>query len=288
VNKRICFFLLAALVLLAFGCKTAPKPVEVEEPAAPAAPLPEAEYKQAQELRALIGKYELDQYAPDVYKTADARFVEGEKAYRKDNVLSKAALTDAIAGYQKVIDTGFPKVVAASQQEAEAAKAEAEELGAPVANKSAFDEAVDTFNQAVKARDAKEYETSLELFAKAKDQFEGSGGVAKQKKDRAERAYLDAQAAKKEADDLKSAVAVKGPYAAALDTYNQGLRARQAKDYDRTFDLMQKARGQFTAVAETARKKRANAEEAVADSEAEIKTAEQQATEADQILAGGE
>jgi hypothetical protein len=284
VNKRIGFFLLAAVALLAVGCATAPKPAPVE----PAAPLPEAEYKQAQEMRALIQKHELDQYAPDVYKAADARFQAGEKAYRADNALAKQAFLDAIDGYQKVIDTGFPQVVAAAQKEAEASKTEAEELGAPVANKSEYTAALDTYNQAAKARDDKQYEQSLELFAKAKEQFESSAGVAKQKKDKAEQAYRDAQAAKKEADDLKSATAVKREYAAALGTYNQALKARQAKDYDRTFELMQKAQGQFAAVAQTARQKKATAEGAMADSAAEIKNAEEQATEADKILAGGQ
>jgi hypothetical protein len=285
VNKRISFFLLAAVALLAAGCATAPKPAPVVEPTAP---LPEAEYKQAQELRALIQKYSLDQYAPDVYKAADARFQEGEKAYRTDNALSKAALLQAIDGFQKVIDTGFPKVVAASQKEAEASKSEAEELGAPVANKSEYTAALDTYNQAAKARDAKQYEKSLELFAKAKDQFESSAGLAKQKRDKAERAYRDAQAAKKEADDLKAATAVKSAYAAALGTYNQALKAREAKDYDRSLELMQKAQSQFTAVAQTARQKKTAAEKAMDDSAAEIKTAKEQAAEADKILAGGQ
>ena len=153
MNKRVSFLLLAAvalLVLLAAGCKTAPKPVAVE----PTAPLPEAEYKQAQELRALIEKYSLDQYAPDVYKAADARFQEGEKAYRKDNELSREALRDAIDGFQKVIDKGFPQV----QKQADASKSAAEDAGAPIAAKSEYGAAMDTYNQAVKAGKAKQYE----------------------------------------------------------------------------------------------------------------------------------
>jgi len=285
VNKRIRFFLIAAAALLAIGCATAPKPAPVVEPAVP---LPEAEYQQAQELRALIQKYGLDQYAPEAFQAAEARFQEGEKAYRKDNALAKTALSEAVRGYQKVIDTGFPQAVAASQRQADDAKSEAEELGAPVANPRDYQAALDTYEQAVKARDAKEYENSLQLFAKAKDQFESSAGLAKQKKDRAEQAYRDAKAAKEEADRLKAAVAVKAAYAAALDAFNQGLKAREDKDYDRSLELMQKAQSQFTAAAQTARQKKAAAEKAMADSEAEIKTAEQQAAEADKILAGGE
>jgi hypothetical protein len=285
VNKRISFFLLVAVALLAVGCKTAPKPPPAVEPAAP---LPEAEYQKAQELRALIAKYSLDQYAPDVYKAAEARYQEGEKAYRKDNVLSKAALKDAIDGYQKVIDTGFPKAVAGPQKEAEASKKASEDLGAPVAMKSDYAAALDTFNQASKARDAKQYENSLSLFQKAKQQFDSAAQATRVKRDKVEKAYQDAQAAKADADGLKAAVAVKGAYAAALDTYNQALKAREAKDFDRSLDLMQRAQSQFAAVAQTARQKKATAEKAMTASAAEIKTAEQQATEADKILAGGQ
>lgn len=288
MNKRVSFFLLAAvalLVLLAFGCKTAPKPAPVVEPTAP---VPEAEYKQAQELRALIEKYSLDQYAPDVYKAADARFQEGEKAYRKDNELSRAALRDAIDGFQKVIDTGFPKAVAGSQKQADASKKAAEDAGAPVAVKSDYAAALDTYSQAGKAHDAKKYEQSLDLFQKAQTQFDSAAQLTLQKRDKVEQAYQDAQAAKKDADSLKASVAVKADYAAALDTYNKALKARSAKDYDQSLDLMQKAKNQFAGVAKTARQKKDKAEKAVADSEAEIKTAEQQALEADKTLAGGE
>lgn len=283
MNKRVSFLLLAAvalLVLLAAGCKTAPKPVAVE----PTAPLPEAEYKQAQELRALIEKYSLDQYAPDVYKAADARFQEGEKAYRKDNELSRAALRDAIDGFQKVIDKGFPQV----QKQADASKSAAEDAGAPIAAKSEYGAAMDTYNQAVKAGKAKQYEQSLDLFQKAKTQFDGAAKVALQKRDKVEKANQDVLAAKKEADSLKAAVAVKAAYAAALDTYNKALKARGAKDYDSSLDLMQKAKDQFASVAQTARQKKSNAEEAIADSAAAIQAAEEQATEADKTLAGGQ
>jgi hypothetical protein len=283
----VSFFLLAAvalLALLAVGCKTAPKPVAVE----PTAPLPEAEYKQAQELRALIQKYNLDQYSPDVYKAADTRFLEGEMEYRKDNELSREALNDAIDGYQKVIDKGFPQAVAGSQKQADASKSAAENAGAPVAAKSEYGAAMDTYNQAVKAGKAKQYEQSLDLFPKAKTQFDGAAKVALQKRDKVEQANKDVLAAKKEADSLKAAVAVKAAYAAAMDTYNKALKARDAKDYDTSLDLMQKAKDQFASVAKTARQKKANAEEAIADSAAAIQAAEEQATEADKTLAGGE
>jgi hypothetical protein len=283
----VSFFLLAAvalLVLLAAGCKTAPTPAPVE----PTAPLPEAEYKQAQELRALIEKYSLDQYAPDEYKVADAQFQNGKQAYGQDNELSLAALQNAIRGFKKVIDKGFPQAVAGSQKQADASKSAADGAGAPIAAKSEYGAAMDTYNQAVKASKAKQYEQSLDLFPKAKTQFDSATQLTMQKRDKVEKAYQDAQAAKKDADSLKAAVAVKADYAAALDTYNKALKARNAKDYDQSLDLMQKAKNQFAAVAKTARQKKDNAEKAVAASEAEIKAAQEQATEADKTLAGGE
>jgi len=278
VNKRVKLFLLAAaalLVLLAVGCKTAPKPT---------AALPEAEYKQAKDLRALIEKYSLDQYAPDVYRTADDRFQVGEQAYGKDNELSMAALQDAIDGFQKVIDKGFPQV----QKGADASKSAAEDAGAPVAAKNEYNAALDTYNQAVKAGKAKQYGQSLDLFPKAKAQFDTAAKVALQKKDQVDKANQAVLAAKQQADSLKAAVAVKADYAAAQDTYNKALKARDAKDYDTALDLMQKAKDQFTSVAQMARQKKSNAEKAIADSAAAIQAAEEQATEADKTLAGGQ
>ncbi len=282
MNKRVSLFLLAAvalLVLLAAGCKTVPKTT---------AGLPEAEYKQAKDLRALIEKYSLDQYAPDVYRTADDRFQVGEQAYGQDNVLSLAALQDAIDGFQKVIDKGFPQVIAGSQKDADASKSAADNAGAPVAAKSEYGAAMDTYNQAVQAAKAKQYEQSLGLFPKAKAQFDAAAKVALQKKDQVDKANQAVLAAKQEADSLKAAVAVKADYAAAQNTYNQALKARDAKDYDTALDLMQKAKDQFTSVAQTARQKKSNAEKAIADSAAAIQAAEEQATEGDKTLAGGQ
>ena len=123
IRKKPWLLALVVLVAVAAGaallvsCKTTPKPepvVEPEpepEPTAPA-PKPEAEYAQAKELRATVTEFGLDEYEPDAFQKAEASFKDGEAAYGKDNAKSKEEFQQAIAGYQQVLDGGFPALTA--------------------------------------------------------------------------------------------------------------------------------------------------------------------------------
>ncbi len=132
IRKRPWLLALVALVALAAGaallvsCKTAPAPepvVEPEpEPAAPAAvPKPETEYQTAKEMRATVTQFGLDEYEPEAFQKAEASFKEGEAAYDKDNAKSKQAFQQAIAGYQQVLDGGFPALTSERKKSADAA-----------------------------------------------------------------------------------------------------------------------------------------------------------------------
>lgn len=213
LSPLVLTLVVLAGVMLAVSCATKPEPVEPtpEEPVA--APKPEAEYAAAKGLRETVTTFGLDRYDPDTFKKAEASFLDGEKAYGKDNDKAKDAFKKASAGYQKVIDAGFPSLAKERRQ---------------------------------KAEDAKD-----------------------------------------EADDLKSSVAVKADYAAALKLYQQARDAEKAKDYAKCVPLYDQAAQQFTSVAAVARQKKAKAEDALLEVDEGLKKAKQVAREAEQVREEG-
>jgi hypothetical protein len=145
MKKTPILFVLGAVALLVASCATAPKPAPE-----PAAPLPEAEYQKAKDLRSTIGKYSLDKYDAAAFQKAEASFKEGEAAYGKDNAKAKTALDQAVTGYRQVLDKGFSSLTGERQSQADKAKAEADALKAAVAMKSEYAAALDVYNQARK------------------------------------------------------------------------------------------------------------------------------------------
>ena len=187
----------AAAVFAAVSCATKPAPVEPT----PAAPKPESEYQTAKQMRETITRYGLDRFEADNFKKAESSFKDGEAAYDKDNAKSKAAFEKAIAGYQKVLDSGFPALTKERRQAADDAKSEADALKAAVAVKAEYAAALDVYNQAVAADKAKEYEKSLPLYDKAAEQFNGATRMAKEKKARAEGSLQEVEAGLQDAEE---------------------------------------------------------------------------------------
>jgi hypothetical protein len=190
IRKRRRVWLLGLLVLAAaavvmVSCKTAPPPEPVE-PEPVAVPKPEKEYQTAKELRATVTEFGLDSYEANAFKKAEASFKEGEAAYDKDNAKSKAAFQDAIAGYQKVLDSGFPALTAERRKTADAAKAEADAIKAGVAVKADYNAAMNLYKQAVAAADAKDYRKSLDLYDQSTAKFAASAATARQLKAKAQ------------------------------------------------------------------------------------------------------
>jgi len=177
---------LAAAAVLTVSCKTAPEPVEepVEEPAA--VPKPEAEYQTAKELRATVTQFGLDRYEADAFKKAEASFKDGEAAYDKDNAKSRTAFQQAIAGYQQVLDGGFPALTAERKKDADDAKAEADAVKAGVAVKADYNAAQGLYKQAGDAEKDKDYPKSLDLYEQSRAKFAAAAQTARQLKARAE------------------------------------------------------------------------------------------------------
>lgn len=199
IRKRPWLLALLALVALAAGtgilvsCKTAPPPeptVEPEpepQPVAPApAPKPEAEYQTAKEMRATVTQFGLDEYEPEAFQKAEASFKEGEAAYDKDNAKSKAAFQDAIAGYQQVLDGGFPALISERKKSADAAKADADSVKAGVAVKSDYGAAQRLYDQAAAAAKAKDYAKALDLYEQSRARFAAAAQTTRQLRAKAE------------------------------------------------------------------------------------------------------
>jgi hypothetical protein len=189
IRKRswlLVLLVLAAAAVLMVSCKTAPKPVEeaVEEPAA--VPKPEKEYQTAKEMRATVTQFGLDRYEADAFKKAESSFKDGESAYGKDNAKSQKAFQQAIAGYQKVLDGGFPALTAERKKSADDAKAEADAVKAGVAVKADYNAAQGLYKQAADAEKAKDYPKSLDLYEQSRAKFAAAAQTARQLKARAE------------------------------------------------------------------------------------------------------
>ena len=189
IRKRpwlLVLLVLAAAAVLMVSCKTAPEPVEepVEEPAA--VPKPEKEYQTAKEMRATVTQFGLDRYEADAFEKAEASFKDGESAYGKDNAKSQKAFQQAIAGYQQVLDGGFPALTAERKKSADDAKAEADAVKAGVAVKTDYNAAQSLYKQAADAEKAKDYPKSLDLYEQSRAKFAAAAQTARQLKARAE------------------------------------------------------------------------------------------------------
>jgi hypothetical protein len=195
IRKRPWLLALLALVALTAGtgilvsCKTAPPPEPAVEPepepepapvAAAPVPKPDAEYQTAKQMRATVTQYGLDKYDAASFQKAEASFKDGEAAYDKDNAKSKAAFQQAIAGYQKVMDAGFPVLVADKKKAADAAKADADSVKAGVAVKSDYNAAQNLYNQAASAEKAKDYPKSLDLYEQSRARFAAAAQTTRQ------------------------------------------------------------------------------------------------------------
>lgn len=173
------WFGLAALILSALiaGCATTPDETYVP---------PETERNQAIELRKKIEEYDLGSLVETEYQTAEAKIVEGDKAYNTDNKTSKEAFDQAIANYQAVIAKGFPILTDNTKKETDASLALADGLKAGVAVRDDYAKAKAVYDNAVAEQEAGNYEKAIELFQEADDLFQQVYEKAKAKKAKAE------------------------------------------------------------------------------------------------------
>ena len=200
-------FLLVLLGLLG-SCATAPETepdtadqeqegdteTVAEAVAAEAVPRPDAEQKQAADLKSRIETYGLDKLAPQEYQAAEEKFADGMAALDKDNAASQKAFEEAIVGYQGVIDKGFPLASGAMKERTQAAMNRADEVKGAVAAKEDYQKARQVHQQAIAAEQAGDYENALARFEQAEGLYLAVYDAAKEKRDRAEASLKESQA----------------------------------------------------------------------------------------------
>ncbi|MBI4979656.1 MAG: hypothetical protein HZC28_19410 [Spirochaetes bacterium] len=92
-----------------------------------------------------------------------------------------------------------------------------------------------------------------------------------------------ADAPKKDADDIKAAVAVKEEYAAAKKLYDDAIAAKTAGNYSNAIDLLQASKVKFEAVHKKAKEKRTGAEKSIKATDTDIKNVEKTVKEIEKL-----
>ena len=187
---------------LAVSCASAPESEPEEAPKAEPAPAPapttepapDSEKQQAERLRATVSRFELSDYDPEDFASAEASYQKAEGLYGKDNAGAKESYQAAITDYRKVIDTGFSARTRQRRTGVEKIKNDAEALKAPVASPQEYTAAETAYREAVALEQSGEFEKALDGYEKAQSLFEEVYSITAEKKRRAEQAMAEAQA----------------------------------------------------------------------------------------------
>ena len=207
-NHRWYGLLLLIITTLILSCATTPDEEETVYV------LPETERNQAIGLRQQIEEYDLGSLVQTEYQSAEAKYLDGDKAYNTDNKTSKEAFDEAVAYYQTVIEKGFPILTDNTKKETDASLALADELKAGVAVKDDYDKAKEVCGNAVAEQEAGNYEKAIELFEEANSLFQQVYEKAKEKKEKAELAIQEAldslKASEEKAKEAEQAIEEQG------------------------------------------------------------------------------
>ncbi len=205
-NHRWYGLLILIITALILSCATTPDETVYV--------LPETERNQAIGLQQQIEEYDLGSLVQTEYQAAEARYLDGDKAYNTDNKTSKEAFDEAIAYYQTVIEKGFPILTDNTKKETDASLTLADELKAGVAVKDDYDKAKEVYNNAVTEQEAGNYEKAIELFEEADGLFQQVYEIAKEKKEKAELAIQEAldslKASEEKAKEAEQAIEEEG------------------------------------------------------------------------------
>jgi len=218
MRRLVLLAIMTGALFLVVSCASTPpqKPTPTPTPAPQQAQAaaPDAELAKAKDLKQQVDDLGLGPYDQNDYDAANKDFQAGQDAYGKDNAASKKSLDSAITGYNAVLDTGGAQYLAQKQSDAEASKKAADDLKASVAVKDDYAAANDTYQRALKEKDAKDIQNAGKDFASAKDEFDAVAKTAQQKKDAAQQAMQDAQSgestSQQKADESEKALKDEG------------------------------------------------------------------------------
>ncbi len=219
MRRLVPLAVMAGALFLVISCASTPpqkpaEPVPEQPPAQPQAGAPDAELAQAKALKQKVDAWGLGDYAPEDYAAANKDLQAGEDSYGKDNAASKKSLDSAITGYNAVITKGGPQFLAKGQSDAEASKKAADDLKASVAVKDDYAKANETYQRAIKEKNALDIDNAAKDFEAARDEFDAVAKTAQEKKDAAMQAMQSAQeeqsASQQKADDAVKALKDEG------------------------------------------------------------------------------
>jgi len=219
MRRLVPLAVMTGALFLVISCASTPPqkpqtPTPTPTPEQLQAAAPDAELAQAKDLKQKVDAIGLGDYDPQDYDAANKDLQAGQDSYGKDNAASKKSLDSAIKGYNAVLDTGGGKYLAERQSAAEASKKAADDLKASVAVKDDYGAANDTYQKALKEKDARDIENAGKDFGSAKDAFDAVAATARQKRDAAQQAMQDAQSgqssSQQKADESEKALKDEG------------------------------------------------------------------------------
>ncbi len=160
--KSLLFAGFAVLMLISFGaCKSAPKPTDAPSADEPQATAPSVEdpelvalREKTERLRAECQVYELGSLQKEDWDRAEKSRADGIAAYSSDAVASKAAFTDAIAAYERVLESGLAALESDLRKALAAERQKTIDMGAAAYYPEQFDQADSSTNAAAAALEA--------------------------------------------------------------------------------------------------------------------------------------
>jgi tetratricopeptide (TPR) repeat protein len=177
---RMSISILAILFL--FSCASGPDANKT---------VPQAEYEQAQKLRARIVALKFAQYAPDDFNTGETDFKAGEANYKKDNAAAKASFDSAIVSYRKVIRKGVQLRSKQSEDDIQIWVRKSDEIKASVAAGAEYKDAAETYKKAQALAAEDNWEEAEPLFQEAKAKYQKVFDITFEKKNKAQTKYDD-------------------------------------------------------------------------------------------------
>lgn len=187
--------LLGALFVV--SCATTPKPAATTTAAQPAQTTQNtalnAELQKAKSMKQEIDQYQLGSLVPDAYRQGSNALTSGEQVIGSDNATAKSKLDEAVADFQKVLDSGLPLALKQEEQATAKAKSDADAVKAAEAAPDQYKQAEAYEQQAKAKQQAGSLTDAYALWKEAAAAYDKAAEVAKQKR-------ADAQAALQQAD----------------------------------------------------------------------------------------
>lgn len=197
--KRIVMMALTVLIpFIILSCASTPEeepeaPEEVVEEA-PEFPAPEKERERAQELRALVEKYEFAQYAENEFAEGEASYDRAEEMLESDNQAAKTNYNEAITSYNQVIRTAVDTLYNEWKNELETQFDEAEEVKASKAVPEQYNSAQKKIENARAAYEAEDYEQAVSLYREGTEELKKAVADAREKRERARKSLEETDA----------------------------------------------------------------------------------------------